>query len=54
MILIFKSRCAIIVCQSIIIDCKVTWNPIHNYTDIVDMTFLNKVLKLFWTTIGMF
>ena len=53
-ILILKSWCSIIISQGIIIDNEMTRYPIHDNTDIIEMTFFHEVLKLFWTTISLF
>ena len=51
-ILILESRCPVIVGQSIIINSKVTWYPVHNDTNIVQVTFFDKVLKLLRSPVG--
>ncbi len=42
MILLLKGWCSIIVGQGIIIDDKVTWNSVHNDTNIIQVTFTTK------------
>ena len=51
-ILILESRCPIIVGQSIIINSEMTWYPVHNDPDIVQVTFFNEVLKLLRRPVG--
>ena len=54
MILVLKGWCSIIVGQGIVIYGKVPWNPVHNDTNIIQVTFFDKVLKFLWRSISMF